>query len=56
MDCGPHIDYEKSRIPANLPTIQRTVWYHVEKDLDGNFLTTNKTVVDSPEFVIITTV
>ena len=52
MDCGPHIDFEKSRIPANLPTTQRTIWYHVEKDIDGNFLTTNKTVVDSTELDI----
>ena len=53
MDCGPHIDYEKSRILGNLPTNQSTIWYHVEKDLDGNFLATNKTVVDSTELHII---
>ena len=52
MDCGPHIDFEKSRIPANLPTTQRTIWYHVEKELDGNFLATNTTVVDSSELHI----
>ena len=51
LDCGAHIDYERSRIPRTLLTNERTIWYHVEKDIDGNFLTTStdKTVVDSPE-------
>ena len=52
MDCGPHIDYEKSRFSRNPLINPRTIWYHVEKDLDGNFLATNTTVVNSTELHI----
>ena len=50
FDCGPHIDYEKSRIPSDQTVIaQRTIWYHVGKDIDGKFLSTNITVTDNTE-------
>ena len=53
LDCGPHIDYEKSQIPSGQNVTQRTVWFHVGKNINGEFVATNTTVVDSTELHII---